>query len=121
MSGTDLIDRAIQDPEKEMEIIQATVNRIKSMWGGTETTMGYFAMKQFVNNMIPPKQRDAYMKAFTENADVSSIISGKTDLSKKDLESNANKDIWTQQATGQLGELTKITKDIFNWMKEKIC
>jgi len=58
---SDLIDRAIQDPKNEGKIMSSVIARIKNMYGGTDTTMGYYAFKAIWPN-ITPDRRDAYVR-----------------------------------------------------------
>lgn len=52
---TDLIDQALHDPELEGKIMLAAVQRVKSMFGGPNTQMGYWAFKQLLPNITPDR------------------------------------------------------------------
>lgn len=55
---SDLIDRAINDPAKQGEIIRAYMRRIQNMYGGTNTPMGYWAARNALSS-IPVGRLDS--------------------------------------------------------------
>lgn len=111
----DLIERAINDPENDSKIIPAVVKRITAMWGGTETTMGYFATKQFLSGITQPERRDAYMKAFGQEGETSRIL--KDGTVTKYGEARTNMDTWAVESTKQFTETNKFLKGIENSVK----
>lgn len=56
---SDLIDRAINDPAKQGEIIQAYMQKVENMYGGADTSMGYWAVKSLLSAIESPERRDA--------------------------------------------------------------
>lgn len=71
----DLTDRAIKDPKNEAKIMQAVMERITKQFGGTDTQMGYFAMKSIFPN-IAPERMDAYQKGMTGETETTQIMKG---------------------------------------------
>lgn len=63
----DLIDRALRDPKNEGTIMQAVIQRMTEMFGGTDTQMGYFAFKSVFGDSIAPEHMDAYIRDFSKN------------------------------------------------------
>ena len=61
----DLIDRELRDPENEGKIIQAVVKRVESMFGGTDTQMGYFAFKNLLPG-IAPDRLDEFIREISD-------------------------------------------------------
>lgn len=111
----DLIDRALQDPKNEGEIMQAVVQRIVSQFGGIDTQMGYFAFKALLPN-IAPDRRDAYIQAFTEGGDAGRVLAGEGyDFGKGgqvDIAAQGNRQKWEQTALGYFTDWTKALKSI---------
>lgn len=56
---SDLIDRAINDPARQGEIIRAYMQKVQTMYGGTDTSMGYWAAKSILSAIESPERRDA--------------------------------------------------------------
>ena len=112
----DLIDRAIRNPENEGKIMQAVMQRITQQFGGTDTQMGYFVMKNLFPN-IAPDRLDAYMSQMSNpNALAGNILSNGM--------SNANKSIgdqnaisFTQQSVEFMTGYTKLLKEISESVK----
>ena len=69
----DLIERAIIDPDNEGKIIQAVIKNIKQIYGGTETTMGYYSFRNLFPN-ISPDRLDAYISELSDSGSVASAI-----------------------------------------------
>jgi hypothetical protein len=69
----DLIERAIIDPANEGKIMQAVVQNIKQMYGGTDTMMGFYAFKSIFPN-ISPDRLDAYVEALSNGESLPSQI-----------------------------------------------
>lgn len=108
----DLIERAINDPENDNKIIPAVVKRITAMWGGTETTMGYFATKQFLSGIAQPERRDAYMKAFGQEGETSRILKDGSLTKYGEEVTRTNMDTWTVESAKQFTEMNKFLKGI---------
>lgn len=108
----DLLDRELRNPENEGKIIQSVLQRLKNQNGGTDTTLGYFTMKQLFPN-IAPERLDAYQKAFTNGGDVSAILKENANVDKvgKDVTNNF-KDELVEGARGLTPEPTKILSGI---------
>lgn len=62
----DLIDRAINDPLKQGEIIRAYMQKIQNMYGDTDTGMGYWAGKALLSSIESPERRDAILKGLVK-------------------------------------------------------
>lgn len=103
----DLIDRALQNPENEGQIMQSVVQRIVSQFGGTDTQMGYFAFKSLLPN-IAPDRRDAYIEAFSKG-ESGGLLSGGIDFDSGNIKEVAgrNRNRWEQQTLGYFTDWTK--------------
>lgn len=107
----DLIDRALKDPENEGKIIQAVVQRIELMYGGTDTTMGYLAFKKALPH-ISPDRRDEYIDAFSSGTTAGILTGGSEQISDSKSIMEQNKDIWIRQ--GAELAATKTSENIKN-------
>lgn len=105
----DLIDRALKDPANEGKIIQAVVQRLESMYGGTDTEMGYLAYKAVLPN-ISPDRRDEYIGAFSEGRSARILSDGSQQISDGRSIAEQNKEVWIKQ--GAELTATKTTKNI---------
>lgn len=99
---TDLIDRAINDPAKQGEIIRAYMQKIQNMYGGTDTPMGYWAGKALLSSIESPERRDAILRG---------IISGRAGqtLANGEIINGYNmpvRDTYAKQVEGYTSELT---------------
>ena len=99
---TDLIDRAINDPAKQGEIIRAYMQKIQNMYGGTDTPMGYWAGKALLSSIESPERRDAILRG---------IISGRAGqtLANGEVINGYNmpvRDTYAKQVEGYTSELT---------------
>ena len=118
----DLMDRALRDPKNEGRIMQAVIQRITQMYGGTDTQMGYFAMKQIFPG-ISPDRLDAYMKAFTEEGVPKNLLSGKQKLETGQASIETNIQLLTKQAenmTTAWTEMTNVIGDKLNAFLERL-
>lgn len=118
----DLMDRALRDPKNEGRIMQAVIQRITQMYGGTDTQMGYFAMKQIFPG-ISPDRLDAYMKAFTEEGVPKNLLSGKQKLETGQASIETNIQLLTKQAenmTTAWTEMTNVIGDKINAFLERL-
>lgn len=115
----DLIDRAIRDPENEGKIMQAVVQRIQQQFGGTDTTMGYFAFKSLLPN-IAPDRLDEYIEQFTGGNYAGGLLksmAGFGNQGRLDEIGTNNKSAWSSEAAELTSAMTKGITDILNTMK----
>lgn len=63
---TDLIDRYLRDPKKQGAISRANMQKIENMYGGTDTTMGYWAFNSYLQDIESPERRDAIVNGLTK-------------------------------------------------------
>lgn len=61
----DLIERTLQDPNELPYIYEGYFNEIKRMYGGSDTEMGYFAIKSLFPGVGNAKRRDELFNSFT--------------------------------------------------------
>lgn len=115
----DLIDRAIRDPENEGRIMQAVVQRIQQQFGGTDTTMGYFAFKALLPD-IAPDRLDEYISQIT-SGDAGSLlaIGGAKNQNQLDAAGDANRVAWTQQAQELVSGMTQGIEGLKNFFTTK--
>ena len=115
----DLIDRAIRNPENEGKIMQAVIQRVTQMFGGTDTQMGYFAFKSLLPG-IAPDRLDEYIKQFSDpNSLPGGVLSrGIGNQDKFDVIGTGNKDTWAGQASGLIAGTSKDIKDIADTAKQ---
>lgn len=115
----DLIDRAIRDPENEGKIMQAVVQRIQQQFGGTDTTMGYFAFKTLLPN-IAPDRLDEYIEQISSGKAGNLLRSGEA-ANQRELDEYAfgKKADLTQEATELVSSMTKLGTDIMNILQNK--
>jgi hypothetical protein len=109
----DLIERAIIDPANEGKIMQAVIQNIKQMYGGTDTMMGFYAFKSIFPN-ISPDRLDAYVEALSNGESLPSQIlktgssgfvspGGLTEQNLRDLQDfyvRDSKDYYSKMNTG---------------------
>lgn len=115
----DLIDRAIRDPENEGKIMQAVVQRIQQQFGGTDTTMGYFAFKTLLPN-IAPDRLDEYVAQISSGNAGKLLRSGKA-ANQQELDEYAfgKKSELSQEASELISSMTKVGTDIMNFLQNK--
>lgn len=115
----DLIDRAIRDPENEGRIMQAVVQRIQQQFGGTDTTMGYFAFKALLPD-IAPDRLDEYISQIT-SGDAGSLLArgGARNQNQLDAAGEANKVAWTQQSQELVSGMTQGIESLKNFFTTK--
>ena len=99
----------MKDPANEGKIIQAVVQRLESMYGGTDTEMGYLAYKAVLPN-ISPDRRDEYIGAFSEGRSARILSDGSQQISDDRSIAEQNKEVWIKQ--GAELTATKTTKNI---------
>ena len=96
---SDLIDRAINDPAKQGEIIRAYMQKIQNMYGGTDTPMGYWAGKALLSSIESPERRDAILRGITSGR------AGQT-LANREVINTPVRDTYAKQVEGYTSELT---------------
>lgn len=95
----DLIDRAIRDPKNEGQLIQAVIERVTKMYGGTDTQMGYFAVKQILGGMAP-ERADAYVEQFSDPDSRASRILTQDESEDSKAVARQNMDTWVREGSG---------------------
>ena len=116
----DLIERAIIDPANEGKIMQAVVQNIKQMYGGTDTMMGFYAFKSIFPN-ISPDRLDAYVEALSNGESLPSQIlkagaRGFVNPDGTSVEQNLKElqDFYVRDSKGYYSEALGITRGIRN-------
>lgn len=80
---SDLIDRYINDPKYQGEIIRAYMQRIQSMWGGTNTQMGYWAARNALQT-VPVGRLDAIWNGLATGQAGKTFAEGRIENSEGD-------------------------------------
>lgn len=115
----DLIDRAIRDPANEGKIMQAVVQRIQEQFGGTDTTMGYFAFKTLLPN-IAPDRLDEYIEQISSGAAGSLLrrggASNQRQLDEVALEKKAQ---LSQEASELISAMSKFGTNMMNFLRNE--
>ena len=118
-SRMDLIDRAIRNPKNEGRIIQAVIQKISQMYGGTDTQAGYFAFKH-VLEQISPDRVDQYVNQLgSESSLASQVLTGAQTTWQKqnDKIADENLDIRAMNASQFVSNTTETLKEISNGIK----
>ena len=123
----DLIERAIVDPNNEGMIMQAVIENIKQMYGGTETMMGYYAFKNIFPN-ISPDRLDEYIASFSDNESLASrLLRGGVDntfVTSDGRPINTTipelQDSYVREAKDYHTTMTKTTKEIKNSLQSLV-
>lgn len=115
----DLIDRAIRDPENEGKIMQAVVQRIKQQFGGTDTTMGYYAFKSLLPG-IAPDRLDEYVEQISSGK-AGNLLRRGAAVNQNELDEYAlgQKGELSQEATELISSMTKIGTEIMNILQNR--
>jgi len=103
---TDLMDRALKDPDKEGKLIAAVVARVEKQYGGTDTRKGYFAYKHLLEGMAPDHM-DKYVKAINHGETGRMLKEGVKDKKTTDVEASKNVELWTKEAADYLSKINK--------------
>ena len=112
----DLIDRAIRNPENEGKIMQAMIQKINEIFGGTDTTLGYFTFKSLFPK-ISPDRLDQYVEQFS-NPDSEAGGSLRQDPSKSDvgaayvISASEQAEIWAANSKNYYHGMTRAVEDI---------
>ena len=112
----DLIDRAIRNPENEGKIMQALIQKINEIFGGTDTTLGYFTFKSLFPK-ISPDRLDQYVEQFS-NPDSEAGGSLRQDPSKSDvgatyvISASEQAEIWAANSKNYYHGMTRAVEDI---------
>lgn len=101
---SDLIDRAINDPAKQGEIIRAYMQKIQNMYGGTDTPMGYWAGKALLSSIESPERRDAILRGITSGRAGQTLANGEV----INTYNTPVRDTYAKQVEGYTSELTSI-------------
>lgn len=101
---SDLIDRAINDPAKQGEIIRAYMQKIQNMYGGTDTAMGYWAGKALLSSIESPERRDAILRGITSGKAGQTLANGEVINSYN----SPTRDAYAKQVEGYTSELTSL-------------
>ena len=97
---TDLIDRYLRDPQKQGAISRANMQKIENMYGGTDTTMGYWAFNSYLQDIESPERRDAIVNGITKGQ------AGET-LSRSESFQGSNKEGYALDVQNYTSELTQ--------------
>lgn len=108
---TDLMDRALKDPEKEGKLIAAVVARVEKQYGGTDTRKGYFAFQHLLEGMAPDR-RDKYIKAINHGDTGQMLKEGAKDKKTTDIEADKNREMWTKEAAEYLSKINKTMESL---------
>lgn len=112
----DLIDRAIRNPENEGKIMQAVIQRVTAQFGGTDTQMGYFVLKNLFPN-IAPDRLDSYIKDLSDpNSQAGRILARGMSSDFKTV-GDKNADIFAKQSGEFVTGYTTLLKDISESLK----
>ena len=112
----DLIDRAIRNPENEGKIMQAVIQRVTAQFGGTDTQMGYFVLKNLFPN-IAPDRLDSYIKDLSDpNSQAGRILARGMSSDFKTV-GDKNADIFAKQSGEFITDYTTLLKDISESLK----
>lgn len=112
----DLIDRAIRNPENEGKIMQAVIQRVTAQFGGTDTQMGYFVLKNLFPN-IAPDRLDSYIKDLSDpNSQAGRILARGMREDFKTV-GDKNADIFAKQSGEFVTGYTTLLKDISETLK----
>lgn len=111
----DVIDRVLRNPAYEGRIMQAVLQQITAMYGGTESQMGYFVMKNLFPS-ISPDRLDAYVRAFSESGSEASRLLRGERYTEGNIERTAaqNASFWIKDAPGYLSSYSTTMKEINN-------
>ena len=99
---SDLIDRAINDPAKQGEIIRAYMQKIQNMYGGTDTPMGYWAGKALLSSIESPERRDSILRGITSGRAGQTLADGEV----INTYNTTVRDTYAKQVEGYTSELT---------------
>lgn len=97
---TDLIDRYLRDPQKQGAISRANMQKIENMYGGTDTTMGYWAFNSYLQDIESPKRRDAIVNGITKGQ------AGETLATSQSFQ-GSNKELYALDVKNYTSELTQ--------------
>ena len=112
----DLIDRAIRNPENEGKIMQAVIQRVTAQFGGTDTQMGYFVLKNLFPN-IAPDRLDSYIKDLSDpNSPAGRILTKGMGVDFKTV-GDKNADTFAKQSGEFVTGYTTLLKDISETLK----
>lgn len=108
----DLIERAINDPEKQGAIMREYFRKIQNMYGGTDTALGFNAFRSILPGMSID-QMDAFIRGITDE----SSEGGKLLASSQKFNNDANKFIYTTLAEGYNTEITSFMSGVSDDLK----
>lgn len=97
---TDLINRYLHDPQKQGVISRANMQKIENMYGGTDTTMGYWAFNSYLQDIESPERRDAIVNGITKGE------AGQT-ISRSEWFQGSNKEGYAADVQNYTSELTQ--------------
>ena len=112
----DLIDRAIRNPENEGKIMQAVIQRVTAQFGGTDTQMGYFVLKNLFPN-IAPDRLDSYIKDLSDPNSLAGRILARGMGSDFKTVGDKNAETLTKQSGQFVTGYTTLLKDISESLK----
>ena len=97
---TDLIDRYLRDPQKQGAISRANMQKIENMYGGTDTTLGYWAFNSYLQDIESPERRDAIVNGITKGQ------AGNTLATSQSFQ-GSNKEAYAMDVMNYTSELTQ--------------
>lgn len=115
----DLIDRELRNPENEGKIMQAVVQRIQQQFGGTDTTMGYFAFKNLLPD-VAPDRLDEYIQQITSGGAGQLLRrGGAVNQDQLNALGDRNKGAFAGEAADLVSSMTKWGTDILNTLQTR--
>ena len=100
---TDLIDRVLRDSKYQGLIEKAYAQMINSMYGGTDSLVGYEAVKSLLPGIESPELRDKFWNAIVSGK-TGDILSGNYEALPTDI----NKEQYVSQVSGYVSEQTHL-------------
>ena len=112
----DLIDQALNSDKNEGEILQAVIQRIKTMYGGMDTQMGYFAFRNVFRG-IAPERLKGYIEDFSDpDSEASKQLTKSLRGGSELIDSSGNRlaDTQTMIGTEYTNAVTQFLQEITN-------
>lgn len=110
---THLLDQYIKNPENESKLLQSVMTNIEGMYGGMNTSAGYWNMMGLTGGQISPDRLKEYLKTIIQGGDIS-LGQSEQELSRKATEN------LTLVMSDAAGRTDTITKTIEDWKNKTI-
>ena len=107
------IDRRLKDPKNEGRIMQAVVKRIEEMFGGTDTTMGYFAFQSIFPG-ISPDRLDKYVSDISSGQAGALLFNGPRNQDQINADALQNKKTLIEETPELLSGISRGIASISN-------